>query len=129
MLPLVSTVTVALEPLAQILVKLAVLTTRDVSDAFSVDPVVIKRASAWIIEMYFDVYLSPHRWIQPNVTANAEGEVVFEWWNDNKKVTVYITDDGAEYVRVWGPDINTDMSEGEADSSEARQSLWTFLVR
>ncbi len=47
--------------------------------------------------------------------ADAEGEVVFEWWHGNKKLTVYIGDDSAEYVQVWGTDRHSEMSDGDAE--------------
>src|SRR5213078_2622374 len=42
-------------------------------------------------------------WFAPHVTSSAEGEVVFEWWNDPRKLTVYCTAEDANFVKVWGP--------------------------
>jgi hypothetical protein len=64
----------------------------------------------------------------PHVTSSAEGEVVFEWWNDPRKLTVYCTAEDANYVKVWGPDMVTQMEDGDATSPAARQQLWKHLL-
>lgn len=67
-------------------------------------------------------------WIEPNVTASEEGDVVFEWWHHTKKLTVYIGNQSAEYVKVWGTDINSDMSDGDANPISTCRSLWEWLT-
>jgi hypothetical protein len=62
------------------------------------------------------------------VTADADGAVVFEWWYGTKKLTVYVSDKSAEYVKVWGTDINSEMSDGEAESVDMCRALWLWLV-
>ena len=85
-------------------------------------------ASNWIVQLFLEVVDLGQKWMKPNVTASADGEVVFEWWNGTKKLTIYIGDQSAEYVKVWGTDIDTEMSDGNADLSSIRQSLWRWLI-
>lgn len=51
----------------------------------------------------------------PHMTCNrtGRGEVVLEWWNGERKLTVYIESEGMHYVKSWGADINTDMQDGD----------------
>ena len=67
-------------------------------------------------------------WLEPNVTANAEGEVVFEWRHGIKNLTIEIGNQSAMYVKDWGADINTEMEDGQADSPTVRQALWKWLM-
>lgn len=67
-------------------------------------------------------------WREPLVNLSIDSEIVFEWWYENKKLTVYILGNTAEYVQVWGPDIDDQMQEGPATSSVDLISLWTWLV-
>jgi hypothetical protein len=67
-------------------------------------------------------------WIKPNVIADANGNVVFEWWYGKKKLTVYIEDESAEYVQVWGADIRSEMSNGDAEPISTCRALWLWLT-
>lgn len=67
-------------------------------------------------------------WIKPNVIADANGDVVFEWWYGKKKLTVYIGDESAEYVQVWGTDVESEMSDGDAEPVSKCRALWLWLA-
>ncbi len=54
---------------------------------------------------------------------------MFEWWNEAKKITIYVSDKSVEYVQVWGPDIHADMLDGHAESTEVCRELWAWLAR
>lgn len=88
----------------------------------------VEYAHRWIYLLYHEVISSGQKWLDPNITASGEGEVVFEWWQGFKKLTVYVGNQRAEYVKVWGPDINTDMEDGQADSPDMRGLLWKWLM-
>lgn len=88
----------------------------------------VEYANHWIILLYKEVLETKQKWLSPNVTASYEGEVVFEWWQSNKKLTMYVGNQSAEYVKVWGPNINTMMEDGEADTPALRLSLWQWLM-
>ena len=85
-------------------------------------------ADVWITQMFLEVVMSGNKWIKPNVTASEDGEVVFEWWHGAKKLTIYIGNQSAEYVKVWGTDIDSEMSDGDASSANTCRSLWEWLV-
>ncbi len=87
----------------------------------------VEYACRWISFFHKEVISSGRKWLSPNVTASDEGEVVFEWWQSTKKLTVYVSNQNAEYLKVWGPDINTDMEDGKADSDTLRL-LWKWLM-
>jgi hypothetical protein len=97
-------------------------------DALPPDPKAIVYADSWIREMYRDALSTGQPWVEPHVTSSAEGEVVFEWWNGRKKLTVYLSGEEASYVKVWGPDIVADMEEGDAAPATPRKQLWTWLT-
>ncbi|GER86534.1 hypothetical protein KDW_06960 [Dictyobacter vulcani] len=88
----------------------------------------VAHAHSWIQQLLWDIMSLRKEWIKPNVTASEDGEVVFEWWNKEKKLTIYIDDRHAEYIKVWGININSEMSDGSADSISTCQSLWLWLI-
>src|SRR5687768_3772442 len=71
-------------------------------DALPPDPDAITYSEAWLRELYREVRAMGASWLPPHVTSSAEGEVVFEWWNGPKKLTVYSSGNEAAYVKVWG---------------------------
>jgi hypothetical protein len=42
-----------------------------------------------------------------------EGEPVFEWWSGEKKLTIYFQEHSAEYVKVWGSNVHSEMEDGD----------------
>jgi hypothetical protein len=91
-------------------------------------PDAVQYAGYWIYMFYLEIMTLGMEWIRPNVTASGDGEVVFEWRRDVKKLTIYIGNQNAEYVEDWGPDMNTEMEDGYANSSNTRRSLWQWLM-
>lgn len=88
----------------------------------------VQYAIHWIELFYIEVMDAKYDWLEPNVTASAEGEVVFEWRNGIKSLTIYIGNQSAEYVTDWGADINTEMEDGFANSPSIRRALWKWLM-
>jgi hypothetical protein len=88
----------------------------------------IKQALSWIEDLYEDILTTDRGWIAPHVVADAHGNVVLEWWEGQKKLTIYVSPESAEYVKVWGPDIFSDMEDGEVEGAEDRRALWRWLT-
>jgi hypothetical protein len=97
-------------------------------DALPPDPAAMVYAEAWLRELYREVETAGIPWLQPHVTSSAEGEVVLEWWNDPKKLTLYFSASEAGFVRSWGPDIESEMDDGDAAAATRRQQLWNWLT-
>jgi hypothetical protein len=97
-------------------------------DSLAPNPDAVAHAENWISRLFLEVAELGWVWIKPNVIADAEGEVVFEWWYGKKKLTVYIGDESAEFVQVWGTEIHSEMLDGEAESISMCRSLWLWLT-
>jgi hypothetical protein len=88
----------------------------------------ILQAKKWIRQMYEDVTRMHAPWHKPHVAADADGDVTFEWWNDDRGLTIDISNGGATYLIAWGTNMETDMEDGEAMTTEVRRRLWTWLT-
>jgi hypothetical protein len=97
-------------------------------DALAPKQEAIQYASQWIERLYREIIDLPLDWLEPNVTASAEGEVAFEWRQGTKNLTIYIGNQSAEYGKDWGTDINTEMEDGPAESPIIRRALWKWLM-
>jgi len=67
-------------------------------------------------------------WREPLVNLGIDSEIVFEWWHEKKKLTVYILGSTVEYIKVWGIDIDNEMEDGSATSPTELTDLWKWLV-
>ena len=77
-------------------------------------------------------WLAAHRallgdldWLEPLQNVGAWGEDVFEWWCGARKLTVYLENGTAEFIKVWGPDPDTEMESGTVDDF---RGLWLWLT-
>jgi hypothetical protein len=98
-------------------------------DAAPPDHNAIEQARSWIGDMYEDVEAIRRSWHNPHVSANEDGDVAFEWWNEDKVLTVYVSRDEARYIIGWGLNIETDMENGQATTSQRRRKLWAWLTK
>ncbi len=67
-------------------------------------------------------------WCDPYISASQEGEVVFEWWKGVRKLTFYFQESEVVYLRVWGPNMHSEMVDGVLDKDDTFDSLLTWLV-
>lgn len=66
-------------------------------------------------------------WLAPLVNSTDEGEIVLEWWQGSKKITLYIEGLHISFVRVWGPDIHNEMEEGQLMGWGNFFVIWRWL--
>jgi len=67
-------------------------------------------------------------WNDPHVSASEDGDVSLEWWQGQKKLTVYVSANSTLLLRVWGLSITDHMHEGTAETINERQSAWSWLL-
>lgn len=63
-------------------------------------------------------------WNEPLANVSIHQEIVFEWWHGNRKLTIYFLGHTAEYLKVWGDDIDNEMEGGSVVECLA---LWQWL--
>lgn len=66
-------------------------------------------------------------WLDPFISASEDGEVVFEWWNGQRKLTIYIGPALTTFLKSWGPNIVADMEDGSLACSWD-PVLWAWLI-
>lgn len=91
------------------------------------NPNTMLNAINWIIELRKISRARKYWWGEPLVNI-YDSEFVFEWWRDGKKVTVYLSETKTEFIKVWGADIDSEMEEGIAETSEQIEYLWQWLA-
>ena len=127
-----SAVSILRKPLRETLTKIHNLLSLGANwnsyDALPPDPHAVMHAKSWIMSLFQKVEDLGLPWIKPSVSASPEGEVVFEWRYNKKKLTIYVGEQNIDYVQVWGTDIHSEMSNGNAEPMSTCRMLWLWLT-
>lgn len=92
-------------------------------DALPPSAATIARAMSWLLSSYRECKDARVHWYKPNVTASAEGEVVFEWWASDRSLIVYVEDDAATFQQSQERGGRTEHTHGAADLGESQAAL------
>jgi hypothetical protein len=95
-------------------------------DVDTPDAGAIVRAEA-VIDQLQKISAVEGNWEEPHVAAGHDGEIVLEWWGDSKKITLYVSAEAVDCLRVWGPDMDAQMSERRLETTAELQDLWHWL--
>ena len=66
-------------------------------------------------------------WSSPHMTLSETGEIVFEWWQNARKITLYFGNGEPEYIKVWGTDVETEMESGILTNDWSLTAIWLWL--
>ncbi len=64
---------------------------------------------------------------KPAIGVSELGEIVFEWWFGNKKLTIYVSDRDVMYIKVPSKEIY-EMEDGVIDDNEDMFALFSWLL-
>jgi hypothetical protein len=64
---------------------------------------------------------------KPHVTVSQEGAIVLEWWNETKKLTIYIDENSIDYLKSWDEDSHIKMEDGLITSKKMIEEILTWL--
>ena len=115
------------EVIAPVLRLLDAPPNRSSADNYIPVPGAVTKAVEWLLSLSAEISGETSQ-LTPLANVSPEGEVVLEWWQGGRKLTIYISDSAIEYLQVWGKDIEAEMSEGDADSAETPLILWKWLT-
>lgn len=61
-----------------------------------------------------------------NVTPDLE--VLFEWFFNHKKLSVYVSEEAIDYIKIWGTNIEEEMSDGVLTNPADIIKPWKWLI-
>jgi hypothetical protein len=91
------------------------------------EPEALRLSKSWANSLYSEIKTQKGIWIDPHLTVQDGGDVVFEWWHEHKSLSVYISVDEIWFLQSAGP--NSEQTEGDASTVEVRQSIWQWLTQ
>ena len=86
----------------------------------------ISKASKLLEEIYLRLDFARLPWNAPHISATENGDVLIEWWNKNHKLSLYVGPRKSDFIKVWGPNIESEMEEGRLLTSNVIP-LWNWL--
>ena len=92
------------------------------------NPLSVPKAAALAERLILLAGRQNFEWIDPRAGLDESGDVVLEWWRDDRKLTIYVQPDSVEYIKSWGPDIENQMESGLLGET-AFAKLWEWLQR
>ena len=63
----------------------------------------------------------------PNVALGTDDDLLLEWWCGPRKLSIYVGDQGAQFVQVWGTDVENEMADGYIEDEGEVVSLYQWL--
>lgn len=82
----------------------------------------------FLMEDLSDTIISiEHPWITPFISSDEDGYVTVEWYKEERELHIQIGENEAEYLKVWGTNIDTEMLEGFF-SRDNYLTLWEWLL-
>lgn len=106
-------------------------------NALPTSPASVSQARQWLESQWQQCRLEGIRWYAPNVTTDAEGNVVFEWWAEDRTLSVYFVEaavDGstnrmAEYLKFGRRDgpLAGLSEQGASETAEEAAALMRWF--
>jgi hypothetical protein len=90
-------------------------------------PQTIEKAEKLIEQLRSGALENKWCWQDPLVNITFEHEIVLEWWNKSKKITVYVSEEAIDYIKVWGADMDDEMAEGSINLNDDLTDLSQWI--
>jgi hypothetical protein len=86
------------------------------------------KAIYWLKTLHKQVERSGLEWIDPHLTLIDDPAVLFEWWKNDRKISVYVGVEEIGCLRVSGEPGNSQTEEYPSDTKEESFSSWEWLL-
>jgi hypothetical protein len=96
--------------------------------ALAPNPDAVSHATKWITEVYQHLTSQKQQWIAPNVTANADGDVLLSWRRGQRDLEVYVEQQSMFYIIIDGKGTDAKLTDGDIKTIEDMQHLWQWLL-
>ncbi len=79
-----------------------------------------------IEELLASIISAGHQLLTPFISSDENGYITAEWYEGERELHLLIGENEAEYLQVWGTNIDTEMREGFL-SCDNYLALWEWL--
>lgn len=89
---------------------------------------VLMRGEAFLVGFLNQLSEASFRWESPHLSRCEDDGVALEWWNEERKLIVFIDDEDTDCLYAWGPDMDDEMEYKELSSSSDILHYWSRLM-
>ena len=90
------------------------------------NPNAIDKTRATLDDFLIAVIDNGQAWKTPFLSSDEDGHINISWKNGKQELHIDISQDTAEYIKVWGTNIEHEMHVGSLKPSEYT-TLWNWL--
>ena len=87
----------------------------------------LARAKLLIEEILESIFAAGDPWLTPFISSDEDGNVTVEWYEKERELHLQIGENMAEYLQVWGANIDTEMQE-DFLKRDNYLTLWRWLL-
>ena len=87
----------------------------------------LDHAKFLIAELLDSITSAGWLWLTPFISSDEDGNVTAEWYEEERQLHIQIGENEAEYIQVWGPNIDTEMHV-DFLSRDDYLTLWEWLI-
>ena len=86
----------------------------------------LSKAHITLENFLYSIVNSGRLWLTPFVSSDEDGHITIQWISGDHELHIEISDEGAEYIKVWGVNIEHEMHLGILKEKEFF-NLWDWL--
>lgn len=101
---------------------------KDYESLYANSPKTIETAEKLINDLHSVAFKNNWCWSSPLLNISSENEIVLEWWNQEKKLTIYVSEELIDYIKVWGADMDNEMEEGAIGLEDDLTEVWQWIA-
>ncbi len=87
----------------------------------------LARAKLLIEGILEAIVVAGYPWVVPFISSDEDGNVIVEWYEGERELHLQIGENVAEYLQVWGTNIDTEMREDSLRRDDYL-TLWGWLL-
>ena len=81
-----------------------------------------------LMEEFLDSIVSEgYPWLRPFISSDEDGNITVEWFEEKRRLHIQIGENEAEYIQVWGINIDTEMHV-DFLNRDNYLTLWEWLL-
>lgn len=86
----------------------------------------LSKAHITLENFLYSIVNSGRLWLTPFVSSDEDGNITIQWNSGDHELHIEISDEGVEYIKVWGVNIEHEMHLGILKGKEFF-NLWDWL--
>jgi hypothetical protein len=90
-------------------------------------PIVLSQAHITLENFLYSIVNSGRLWIAPFVSTDEDGHITIQWNSGDHELHIEISEEGTEYIKIWGVNIEHEMHVGILKRKEFF-NLWDWLA-